>query len=120
MNGDLVLQLEAPLDLIKNQDIYVIGSCDGIGYLKIVGLAVSVNSSTRKFRNTISRELLRDNEIKLVLPINGYTHLRINHMNNVLANDNRQFKVFYQNTSDKVKTKGDEIWLKTEKKRKPI
>lgn len=80
MDGDLVLQLEVPLGLIKNQDIYVIGSCDGIGYLKIVGLSVSVNTSTRKFRNAISRELLRDNEVELILPINGYTHLRVNHM----------------------------------------
>lgn len=120
MDGELVLQLEVPLELVKNQDVYIIGSCDDIGYLKIIGLIVNINTSTEKLRNTITRELLRDNEVELIIPINGYTHLRINHMNNVLANDNRQFKVFYQDTSDKVKTKGDELWLKTEKKRKPI
>lgn len=80
MDGDLVLQLNVPLDLVKNQDVYFIGSCDGIGYLKIVGLIVSVNTATSEFRYTISRELSRDNEVELILPINGYTHLRVNHM----------------------------------------
>ena len=81
MGGDLVLQLEVPMDLIKNQDIYVISSyTNSDESLKMVGLIVSVNSSTRKFRNTISRELLRDNEIELIIPISGDTHLRVNHM----------------------------------------
>ena len=80
MDGDLVLQLNVPLDLVKNQDVYFIGSCDGIGYLKIVGLIVSVNTATSEFRHTISRELSKGNEVKLILPINGYTHLRVNHM----------------------------------------
>lgn len=81
MNGDLVLQLEVPLDLIKSKDIYVVGSySNNAENLKIVGLVVSVNASTRKFRNTISREILRDNEIELIIPINGDTHLRVNHM----------------------------------------
>ena len=80
MGGDLVLQLNVPLDLVKNQDVYFIGSCDGIGYLKIVGLIVSVNTATSEFRYTISRELSRGNEVELILPINGYTHLRANHM----------------------------------------
>ena len=81
MGGDLVLQLEVPMDLFKNQDIYVISSyTNEVENLKMVGLVVSVNSSTRKFRNTISRELLRDNEIELIIPINGDTHLRVNHM----------------------------------------
>lgn len=81
MNSDYVLQLNVPLDLIKNQDIYVIGSCvSDVEYLKIIGLIVDVNGSTSEFRHTISRELIRHNEIELIIPINGYTHLRINHM----------------------------------------
>lgn len=81
MDGDLVLQLEVPLELIKNQDVYVIGSyANENENLKIVGLIVSVNTSTRKFRNTISSELSRDNEVEIVIPIGGNPHLRINHM----------------------------------------
>lgn len=104
MDGVLVLQLEVPLDLIKNQDVYVISSyVNATEDLKIIGLIANINTSTEKLRNTITRELLRNNEVELIIPISGNPHLRVNHMNNVLANDNRQFKVFYQNTSDKVK-----------------
>lgn len=102
MDGDLVLLLEVPLDLVKNQDVYVIGSCiDVTENLKIIGLIVNRNTSTEKLRNTIDRELLRGNEVELIVPISGNPHLRVNCMNNVLANDNRQFKVFYQITTDK-------------------
>lgn len=83
MNSDYVSQINVPLDLIKNQDIYVISSYASnvdYDYLKIVGLIVDVNASTSKFRNTIFDELLVNNEIELILPINGYTHLRVNHM----------------------------------------
>lgn len=83
MDGELILQLEVPLNLIKNQDIYIINSSvSGVDYdyLKIIGLIVDVNGSTSKFRDTISRELSRDNEVELIMPINGYAHLRINHM----------------------------------------
>lgn len=81
MDGDLVLQLEVPLDLIKNQDVYVICSYTNEDEdLKIVGLIVSINTSTSEFRHIISRELSRDNEVELILPTNGGTHLRINHM----------------------------------------
>lgn len=83
MNGDYVLQLNVPLDLIKNQDIYLISSCASnveYEYLKIIGLIVDVNGSTSKFRDTIYNELLVNNEIELIIPINGHTHLRVNHM----------------------------------------
>lgn len=104
MNGDLVLQLELPLDLVKNQDVYVISSFVNVTEdLKVIGLIVNTHTSTAELRNTIDRELLRDNEVELIIPISGYPHLRINRMNNVLTNDNRQFKVYYQDTSDKVK-----------------
>lgn len=104
MDGELVLQLEVPLDLVKNQDVYVISSSVSVTEdLKVIGLIVNTNTSTAELRNTIDRELLRDNEVELIIPISGHPHLRVNRMNNVLANDNRQFKVFYQDTSDKVK-----------------
>lgn len=110
MNGDLVLQLELPSELVKNQDVYIISSCvDATEDLKVIGLIVNTNTSTAELRNTIDRELLRDNEVELIIPISGNPHLRVNCMNNVLANDNRQFKVFYQDTNDKVKTKGDDL-----------
>lgn len=80
MEDNNILQVEAPLGLIKNQDIYVIGSCDGIGYLKIIGLIIDVSNSTRELRNTIFDSLLVNEEIELILPINGYTHLKVNHM----------------------------------------
>lgn len=81
MDGDLVLQLKVPLDLIKNQDIYVIGSyTNSVENLKMVGLVVSVNTSTSEFRHIISRVLSIDNEVELIIPINGYTRLRVNHM----------------------------------------
>lgn len=81
MDGDLVLQLEVPLELIKNQDVYVIGSYANTNEnLKIVGLIVSVNTTTSEFRHIISRELSRDNEVELITPIDGNPHLRINHM----------------------------------------
>lgn len=108
MNGDLVLQLELPSELVKNQDVYIISSCvNSTEDLKIIGLIVNTNTSTAELRNTIDRELLRDNEVELIIPISGNPHLRINRMNNVLANDNRQFKVFYQDGSDNAKTKGE-------------
>lgn len=81
MDGDYVLQLEVPSDLIFNQDVYIISSCANVnGNLKLIGLIVDVNPSTRKFRHTIANELLRDNEVELIIPINGYTNLRVNHM----------------------------------------
>lgn len=108
MDGVLVLQLEVPLDLVKNQDVYVISSyVNATEDLKIIGLIVNINTSTEKLRNTITRELLRNNEVELIIPISGYPHLRVNRMNNVLSNDNRQFKVFCQDTNDNVKTKGE-------------
>lgn len=104
MDGDLVLQLELPLDLVKNQDVYVISSyVNATEDLKIIGFIANINTSTEKLRNTITRELIRNNEVELIIPISGNPHLRVNRMNNVLANDNRQFKVFYQDTNDKVK-----------------
>lgn len=108
MDGVLVLQLEVPLDLVKNQDVYVISSyVNETEDLKIIGLIANINTSTEKLRNTITRELLRNNEVELIIPISGNPHLRVNHMNNVLSNDNRQFKVFYQDTNDNAKTKGE-------------
>lgn len=80
MENNNILQVEIPLDLIKNQDIYLISSCDGIGYLKIIGLIVDVSNSTREFRNNLFDRLLVNDEIELIIPINGYTHLRVNHM----------------------------------------
>ena len=81
MKDDDILQIVIPLDLIKNQDIYVIGSCVSVvEHLKIVGLIINVSNSTRELRNTIFDALLLDGEIELIIPINGYTHLRVNHM----------------------------------------
>lgn len=81
MKDDNILQIEVPLDLIKNQDIYTIGSCVSVvDYLKIVGLIIDVSNSTRELRNTIFDGLLIDGEIELIIPINGYTCLKVNHM----------------------------------------
>lgn len=80
MEDNNTLRFEVPLDLIKNQDIYVIGSCDSIGYLKIIGLIVDISKSTREFRITLSDRLSVNDEIELIIPINGYTYLKVNHM----------------------------------------
>ena len=81
MEDNNTIQVEIPLELIKSQDIYIISSGVNVTEnLKIIGLIIDVSISTRELRNVIFDELLVNDEIELIIPINGYTYLKVNHM----------------------------------------
>ena len=80
MEDNNTIQVEIPLELIKSQDIYIISSGVNVTEnLKIIGLIIDVSISTRDLRNVIFDELLVNDEIELIIPINRYNYLKVNH-----------------------------------------
>lgn len=81
MEDNITIQVEIPLEFIKSQYIYIISSGVNVTEnLNIIGLIIDVSISTRDLRNVIFDELLVNDEIELIIPINGYTYLKVNHM----------------------------------------
>ena len=81
MEDNKTLQVKIPLELIKSQDIYIISSGTNVtDELKIIGLIIDISISTRELRNIIFDRLLVNDEFELIIPINGYTNLKANHM----------------------------------------
>lgn len=81
MEDNNTIQVEIPLELIKSQDIYLISRYVNVTEnLKTIGLIIDVSISTRELRNFIFDGLLLNDEIELIIPINGYTYLKVNHM----------------------------------------